>query len=74
MSYNHISLVRYLLSQGGDLKLVDQDGDTPLLACETTEMFDLLVEAGADPMATNFIGETLQQVMNATLIIHSRND
>jgi ankyrin repeat protein len=78
VSYNHIELVRYLLSNGADLNLKDEDGDTPILVCETIDMFDVLVNAGADPAAaTNYLGESFHQKLledhNDELLSHYMN-
>ena len=77
VSYDHLDLVRFLLSEGASLKLPDQDGDLPIHLCESPAMFDLLVEAGADPMAVNFIGESLHQKLledhNDDLLTHFLN-
>lgn len=77
VSYSHLVLVKYLLDHGADVHIRDEDGDTPLLVCETTEVFDALVEAGADPTKANFIGETLQQKLmeehNHELLSHLMN-
>jgi ankyrin repeat protein len=61
VSYGHGELIKYLLDNGANVKLPDQDGDLPIHCCETIPAFDLLVEAGADPMAVNFSGESLHQ-------------
>lgn len=60
-SYNQVELLSVLISLGGDVHLRDAEGDTPLLVCETPEVFDLLVAAGADPAAVNAEGEGILQ-------------
>lgn len=52
-SYGHIELLEYLLSAGADINLRDNDGDTPLLICETPEVFEFLRAHGADVDAIN---------------------
>ena len=69
VSYDHLELVKYLLTNGADLNLTDEDGDQAIHLCESTAMFDLLVEAGADPLAVNFSGESLHQKL-----LEDRND
>mmetsp|Transcript_32154 Transcript_32154/g.54221 ORF Transcript_32154/g.54221 Transcript_32154/m.54221 type:complete len:84 (-) Transcript_32154:384-635(-) len=34
-SYGHMEVINYLLSVGADVNLRDEDGDTPLLVCES---------------------------------------
>lgn len=53
--------MKYLLSVGADVKLRDEDGDTPLLVCEIPEVFEVLKAAGADPNAVNRNKEGLIQ-------------
>lgn len=48
-----MAVLEYLLSVGGDVSLRDEDGDTPLLVCEKPEIFQRLVQAGADPLVKN---------------------
>jgi uncharacterized protein len=47
-SYNHIELLSYLVSRGGDVNLRDHDGDTPIYVAETREMVAALISHGAD--------------------------
>jgi len=56
-SYGQVDLLRVLLSLGADVNIRDNEGDTPLLVCETPEVFELLVAAGADATAVNTEGE-----------------
>ena len=56
-SYSQVEMLRVLLGLGGDVNLRDAEGDTPLLVCETPEVFEILVAAGADPNAVNTEGE-----------------
>jgi len=55
-SYGEMAVLEYLLSVGGDVSLRDEDGDTPLLVCEKPEIFQRLVQAGADPRVKNTSG------------------
>jgi len=56
-SYGHTDLIKFLVTQGADVNLCDPDGDTPLLVCEDSETFELLVQCGADPLARNKQGQ-----------------
>lgn len=47
-SYNHIDLLNYLFTIGGNPNVQDHDGDTPLHHCEDVETARLLVSHGAD--------------------------
>ncbi|CAG8510565.1 3433_t:CDS:2 [Paraglomus occultum] len=62
VSYNHIQIVEYLLSQRADINIRDMDGDTPLYAAETVEMAQLLLAHGADPTVKNAEGKTPAEV------------
>lgn len=77
VSYDHLELVEFLLANGAALSLADQDGDQAIHLCESTAMFDLLVEAGADPLAVNLSGESLHQKLledhNDDLLTHLLN-
>lgn len=55
-SYGEMEVLEYLLSIGGNISLLDEDGDTPLLVSEKPEIFARLVAAGADPHAKNTEG------------------
>ncbi|EJU04843.1 ankyrin, partial [Dacryopinax primogenitus] len=46
-SYGHIHILEYLSSQGGNVNVVDDDGDTPLYTVENVETARYLVEKGA---------------------------
>ncbi len=52
-SYGHLELIEYLVSVGANVNLRDLDGDTPLLVCESAEVFELLRSKGADAEAVN---------------------
>ncbi|KAF9335913.1 hypothetical protein BG006_010338 [Podila minutissima] len=48
-SYDCIELAKYLIQEKhANVNIEDEEGDTPLFACETTEMIDLLLENGAN--------------------------
>lgn len=55
-SYGEMEILEYLLSVGANIALRDEDGDTPLLVSEKPEIFQRLIQAGADPHATNTEG------------------
>jgi ankyrin repeat protein len=59
VSYGHIDLVDFLLSHGANINLRDADGDTPILVCEEPQVFEFLVNRGANPKDINSIGETI---------------
>ncbi|OBZ72206.1 Ankyrin repeat-containing protein P1E11.10 [Grifola frondosa] len=46
-SYGHLNVLEYLISQGGDVNVTDNDGDTPLYVVENIESARFLVEHGA---------------------------
>ena len=52
-SYGHPQVVSFLVEHGADVHAQDEDGDTPLHACESVECARLLLAAGADLGATN---------------------
>ncbi|KAG7899837.1 hypothetical protein KL935_003378 [Ogataea polymorpha] len=43
-SYGNLDLLKYLVSQGGDINIQDSDGDTPLHHVETVEAAKFLIE------------------------------
>lgn len=60
-SFGHYEVVDYILSLGGDVSLIDVDGDTPLhdaVKLGHTECVQLLVDAGAKDSVKNRRGET----------------
>ena len=77
VSYDHLELVKFLLANGAAISLADQDGDQAIHLCESAAMFDLLVEAGADPLVVNLSGESLHQKLledhNDDLLTHFLN-
>lgn len=42
-SYGHINIIEYLINNGGDINIQDNDGDTPLHHCENLEIIKLLI-------------------------------
>ncbi|KAK9368600.1 ankyrin repeat-containing protein [Lipomyces kononenkoae] len=61
-SYSHIELLRYLVSEGGDVNITDEDGETPLFVVETVEAAKVLIEElGADWKHKNSQGITAQE-------------
>ena len=58
-SYGHIELLRYLVAQGGDINVQDNEGDTPLHHVEDVASARALVEQfGADWKIKNGDGQT----------------
>jgi hypothetical protein len=51
-------VVKYLISIGANLNLTDEDGDTPLHACEEAAVAAILLDAGANIDARNKEGKT----------------
>lgn len=47
VSYGHIEVLEYLISQGGNVNVTDGDGDTPLYGVENIETAQWLVSHGA---------------------------
>lgn len=60
VSYEHRTLVEMLLHMGADPNLADADGDTPLHLCESAEIAQTLIAAGANPHARNAEGKTVR--------------
>ncbi|KAK9322963.1 hypothetical protein V1517DRAFT_321849 [Lipomyces orientalis] len=61
-SYSHIDLLRYLVSEGGDVNITDEDSETPLFVVETVEAAKVLVEElGADWTHKNSEGYTARE-------------
>lgn len=60
-SYGEMEVLEFLLSVGANVQLRDEDGDTPLLVSEKPEIFQRLIQAGADPLATNTNGQGILQ-------------
>lgn len=52
-SYGNKEVLQWLLANGGNHALRDEDGDTPLHSCEDEACARLLVDAGADIAAVN---------------------
>ncbi|KAF9584964.1 hypothetical protein BGW38_004466 [Lunasporangiospora selenospora] len=53
ISYGHKELAQYLLDNGANVNIQDNDNDTPLFVCETVELAEFLIGAGANPMHKN---------------------
>ncbi|KAF3989479.1 hypothetical protein FT663_03597 [Candidozyma haemuli var. vulneris] len=61
-SYGHIELLRYLLEQGGDINIQDEEGDTPLHHVEDLTVATTIVEEfKADFKIKNAEGQTPAQ-------------
>ena len=54
-----MALLQWLLSNGGDANIADNDGDRPLHACEDPACAGALLRAGADLLAVNAAGQTV---------------
>lgn len=58
-SYGHIELLKFLISEGGDINIQDNEGDTPLHHVEDMETARVMVEElGADYKVKNCEGQT----------------
>ena len=55
-SYGNLALLQWLLTNGASPSLLDEDGDSPLHACEDPSCADALLGAGADPFLFNAEG------------------
>ncbi|KAK9447953.1 ankyrin repeat-containing domain protein [Limtongia smithiae] len=61
-SYSHLDLLRFLVSEGGNVNITDDDGETPLFTVENVEVAKVLVEEfKADWRHTNSAGQTARQ-------------
>ena len=58
-SWSHAEILRYLVQAGGNINVVDADGESPLFVVETAEMARVLIELGADPTKRNAEGNTV---------------
>lgn len=56
VSYGHMELIKLLLAFGANVNIEDLDGDTPLLVCEDPDVFDYLIQSGADIKKVNHQG------------------
>lgn len=52
-SYGHKDLIKHLLDNGADVNIQDPEGDSPLFVCETVDIAEMLVKAGADATHVN---------------------
>lgn len=57
-SWNHRSILDYLISKGGDINITDEDGDTPLFSVEDLETAKYVIELGGNPSHRNTSGLT----------------
>lgn len=62
-SYGHVELLKYLVQEaGGDINIIDSDGDTPLHTVENAKVARFMVEElGADSKIKNDEGQTALQ-------------
>ena len=59
VSYNHIDLVEFLISEGADVNIRDTENDTPLYVAENVKVAQKLLYHGADPFVRNSEGKTV---------------
>ncbi|TRM65124.1 ankyrin repeat-containing domain protein [Schizophyllum amplum] len=55
-SYGQLQVLEYLISRGGDVNVIDSDGDTPLYTVEDVATAQFLVDHGATVARTNHEG------------------
>ncbi|KAK7206048.1 ankyrin repeat-containing domain protein [Myxozyma melibiosi] len=61
-SYGHHDLLRLLVKRGGDVNILDEDGETPLFVVEKVETAKVLIEElGADWKVKNDEGVTARE-------------
>ena len=69
-----MELIKLLLAAGADINIEDLDGDTPLLVCEDPEVFDFILQNGADIKKVNHQGwgifEKVIEDDNETMMKH----
>jgi ankyrin repeat protein len=57
VSWDYLELATLLMDKyGASITVRDEDGDTPLHACCSPAMAEMLMKRGADPMAVNHAG------------------
>jgi ankyrin repeat protein len=59
-SYGHIDIIQFLLDQGADIDIADNDGDTPLYTVESIPIARYLVEHGATIDRLNLEGVSVR--------------
>ena len=60
ISWNQYDVLNYLISKGGNIDIVDDDGESPLFVVETLEMARYIVEnLNANPNLRNKEGKTV---------------
>ena len=59
-SYNHVELIQFLISRGGNVNIQDPDGDTPLHVCENVSMAQALISLGANINLQNNEGKKVR--------------
>lgn len=65
VSYGHIELLRYLISQGGNINITDNDGDTPLHSVESLIVARVLIEElNADWHLRNASGQSVSIIIS----------
>ncbi|MBW0470281.1 hypothetical protein O181_009996 [Austropuccinia psidii MF-1] len=62
-SWGRQDVLRYLNSQGGNINITDEDGDTPLFSVEDLETAKLVIELGGDPLHANDEGLTADECL-----------
>ena len=58
-SYHHFELLEYLLSVGGDINVLDAEGESPLFTVESVEAAGWLMDHGADMGVENDDGQNV---------------
>ncbi|KAG2060842.1 hypothetical protein BDR06DRAFT_388726 [Suillus hirtellus] len=71
-SYGQLETLAYLFSQGGDVNVTDEDGDTPLYAVENTETAQWLLDHGSTLDHQNNDGVSVQNFPEIAAYLQSR--
>lgn len=61
-SYGNKEVIQWLLANGANVNIKDEDGDSPLSVCEEPVCAQVLLDAGADLAAANNEGHCAIQV------------
>ena len=64
VSYNHIDLIEFLISEGADVNIRDNENDTPLDIAENVRVAQIFLHHGADPFVKNSEGKTVRLSFN----------
>ena len=64
-AYRRYDILEYLVKFcNGNVKVADNEGDTPLFGCEEIEGIDILLLLGADPTIVNISGQNAADIIN----------